>query len=188
VEDQRFYNLIALAAAVIVIGAFGIGYLGSSLEARGTPVAPPSATGTAPAPTIYLTINLNPLTGMPQYTPANFSVPRGLVNFVLTDYDSVMSWPGCTCNVTGTVNDIELLNNTPVSAIPASNVAHTFTIYALGLMVLSPGMSTITFAVDFDETGAFPWECVAPCGTGGVPFTTPPMGSAGYMSGTVTVG
>jgi len=35
--------------------------------------------------------------------------------------------------------------------------------------------------------GTFLWFCMAPCGTGSDPYDSPPMGVAGYMTGTMTI-
>jgi hypothetical protein len=189
-EDRTFFNSVALVAAAIVLVSFGVGYLGSALAPRATPSGP--GTGTAApgsgAPTvIYLTINANPITGTPQYTPANFTVPRGTVQFVITNYDVGDNWSGCTCRVSGTVGNVEQINGVTYSEVPSSDVSHTFTIPSLGENVAVPGESTVTFAIQFTSGGYFTWLCNAPCGAGDNPATTDPMGEAGFMAGTITV-
>jgi len=82
---------------------------------------------------------------------------------------------------------VEYINGTPVGRVPATNVAHTFNIPALGLQALTPGQSTVQFTIDVLHTGQYTWYCFAPCGTGANPYNTPPMGTTGYMTGTMTV-
>lgn len=179
-KDQEYYNLVAAGLAFAVVIVFLLSAVMST--AAHSTSSPASPSGPAH---VYLTVQMNPDTGMPQFSPANFTVPTGEVIFTILDYDSVMNWSGCTCNVTGTVGGTEAVNGTSYSTVPTSNVAHTFTIPSLGLNVLSPGGSTVTFTVDLTKTGALSWFCEDPCGANG--YTGAPMGVPGYMSGTMTV-
>jgi len=74
-----------------------------------------------------------------------------------------------------------------MSVVNDSTVAHTFPVGALGINALSPGESTVTFTLDLDTPGSYSWYCLAPCGAGSNPYSTPPMGDIGYMTGTMTV-
>ncbi len=176
-SDQRFYNTVAVVSVLVVLGAFAAAYYGSA-------VAPGAPSAGVPSQ-MYLTIVVNPRNGLAQYSPANFTVPAGVVDFTILDQDTPMVWNGCTCNVTGTVGGTESVNGTPRSVVSPANAAHTFTIPALGLNVILPGESTVTFSVDLHGTGSFAWLCTAPCGTHG--FSGPPMGVPGYMTGVMTV-
>jgi hypothetical protein len=182
-EDQTFYTVVALSAAVIVIATFGAGFLGAA-QGQGSASAPKAVGPTGPS-YLYLTIQLNPTTGMPQYSPANFTVLQGEVIVTISDFDTPVAWDGCTCNVTGTVGNTELVNGSATRDVSSANVAHTFTVPALGLNVLSPGESTIVFTAYFNATGVFQWFCEDPCGADGV--TGAPMGTNGYMQGALTV-
>ncbi len=152
--------------------------------------APAANSGSAPSgPVSYvnLSININPLNGWPQYTPANFTVPTGLVEITIVDNDSPTNWSECPCPVGGTIGGVEYINGTSVGRVSSDNVAHTFNIPVLGLQVLSPGQATVRFMIDVIHPGEYIWYCFAPCGTGTDPYTTPPMGVQGYMTGTMTV-
>jgi hypothetical protein len=151
------------------------------------PVPSAAASPALPVDYVNLTISINPLNGWPQYSPANFSVPAGTVVFTITDQDSPMNFTPCPCVVTGTERSIELINGTPVHFVSSSNVAHSFGIPNLGLNVYSPGLSVVQFTVDLINPGSFEWFCFVPCGAGPDPYSTPPMGVAGYMTGTMTV-
>lgn len=179
-SDQTFYNVTAGVAILVVMASFTAAYVGGSS-------APPAPTAGAPPPTsyAYLTITVNPNNGMPQFSPANFTVSPGTVEFTIIDQDSEAAWPGCVCNVTGTVGGVEQINDTAVSEVSSANAAHTFTITSLGLNVISPGNGTITFSVTLSTAGAYTWTCLAPCGGSG--YTGAPMGVAGYMTGTMWV-
>jgi uncharacterized membrane protein YphA (DoxX/SURF4 family) len=151
---------------------------------------PASSSGPgAPSTVAYenLTINLNLTNGWPQYTPANFTVPTGRVVFTITDNDSAVSWSQCPCVVSGTDGSVERVNGSVEHVVPSSNVAHTFNIPNLGLAVYSPGQSVVQFTVDLVNPGTFTWFCTMPCGAGVNPYTTPPMGTPGFMTGTLTV-
>ena len=153
------------------------------------PVAPASTTNTPTGPVDYvnLTVSINPLNGWPQYSPANFTVSAGVVVFTITDQDAPMNFTPCPCVVTGTERSIEFINGTPTHLVSSDNVAHSFGIPNLGLNVYSPGLSTVQFTVDLINPGTFEWFCFVPCGTGADPYSTPPMGVAGYMTGTMTI-
>jgi plastocyanin len=181
VKDQEYYNLVAGGMAFGVV----------LLVVVWTAVAAAANTGGSTAaqssgPTyMYLTIQLNPETGTPQYSPANFTVPAGNVIFTIADYDSAVNWSGCPCNVSGTVGNTETVNGTSYSEVPNSNVAHTFTIPSLHVNVLSPGSSVLTFELDLTQPGTYTWYCEMPCGADG--FSGDPMGEPGFMTGTMTV-
>ncbi len=148
----------------------------------------PSSPGTGPTTYVNLTVILNQTNGWPQYVPANFTVPTGTVVFTITDQDSPMNWTQCPCVVSGTPGDTELVNGTPAHVVSSANVAHTFNVPKLGLAIYSPGLSVVQFTVRLLTPGSFQWFCLAPCGTGSNPYSTPPMGTPGFMTGTLTVG
>lgn len=178
-RDQTYYNVtagvIALAAVACAVGTIGVQLASPPSEARAGTVS-----------YLNLTIAVNSTTGWPQYSPANFSLPSGTVEVTIADHDMPMSWTGCACEVTGTVGGVETVNGAAESVVPSSNVAHTFTIGAFGLNVLSPGGSVVTFSLDLPSAGTYVRYCMAPCG-GGDPYGSPPMGTPGYMTGTMTV-
>ncbi len=180
-KDREYYNLVAagLAFSVVVLLLVWTG-----VTASANANAPPSPASSGPAH-MYLTVQVNPVNGQPQYSPANFTVPHGVVLFTILDFDAPVAWSGCPCNVTGTVGGTESVNGTPMSDVPSTNIAHTFTIPDLNLNVVSPGMSTVTFTVDLASPGVYTWVCVDPCGSDG--YSGAPMGVPGYMSGTMTV-
>jgi hypothetical protein len=179
-RDQDYYNLVAAVAALSVIG-FGMGALSSA------PSSVDPSPGSPNVSYLNLSITLNATTGWPQYSPANFSVPIGTVLVTIVDQDMPMAWTGCSCNISGTVGNVESINGTTVSVANDSNIAHTFTVGALGINVLSPGQSTVAFTLDLATPGTYEWFCIAPCGAGTDPYNTPPMGTVGYMTGTMTV-
>jgi uncharacterized membrane protein YphA (DoxX/SURF4 family) len=166
--------------------SFGMGF--GLLAAFPVHSGPPA--GSPPAGPVYfvnLSIGVNPVNGWPQYTPANFSVPTGRVTFTITDHDAPMTWTGCPCPVSGTLGGVETINGTTTGIVPAANVAHSFNIPVGGVQVFSPGLSVVKFTVDFTRTGTLLWYCFVPCGVGADPYTSPPMGVAGYMTGTISV-
>ncbi len=182
VKDQTYYNLVAGVLALGVVTML-VAWTGMTVSA-GANASGASGTSAGPAH-MYLTVQVNPNSGEPQYSPANFTVPLGEVVFTIYDFDSAVSWGGCMCNVTGTLGNSETVNGTPTSDVSYTNAAHTFTITQLGLNVVSPGNSTVVFTVDFTSPGTYTWVCLDPCGADG--YTGEPMGVPGYMSGTVTV-
>jgi plastocyanin len=181
-KDHEYYNLVAggLAFGVVMLMVVWTAVAAASSGSSSAPEAPPAG-----AANMYLTIQINPENGMPQYSPANFTIPTGEVVFTIVDYDVAASWDGCTCNVTGTVGGTETVNGTSYAVVPSSDVSHSFDIPSLGLNVLSPGMSTVTFTLDVTQAGTYTWYCEMPCGADG--YTGDPMGEPGFMTGTMTV-
>jgi hypothetical protein len=177
-----------VALGVITLGAFAISIQANS--SHGSPAAPAAA-----APDyVYLTIAFNPMSGMDQFFPANFTVPsHTLVQFTIMNYDDgVNVVPLAAASVTGTVGgSASVLTGSPATAhlvttIPLSQLSHTFTIGLAGLNVPIPATdnistpNTIVFQAYFNESGALSWLCQAPCDEGS-------MAMVGYMSGIMTV-
>lgn len=183
----RRHSFLGTLVLGLLVGAL---LVGAGVFAMGATLSSPSPSGASSPPSttpfnLTLTVAMNPINGWPQYTPSNFSIPRGEVTITIVDDDVPMSFPGCNCNVTGTLGNVEYVNGTATHVVSNANVAHTFDVVSLGINVLSPAMSTVTFTAFFNQTGTFTWVCEAPCGsTGG---TAPPMGIPGYMTGTITV-
>lgn len=177
-------TLLTYAVAGTLL-SFGIGL--GLIAALPIPSTSTGAASAEPVAYVNLSITINGTTGWPQYSPANFTVPTGIIEFTIVDNDSPSNWSACSCDVHGTVGGVEKVNGTPMSAVPSSNVAHTFSIAALGLNVLSPGGSVVQFEVNILGPGQYRWFCLAPCGAGADPYGTPPMGTPGYMTGVMTV-
>jgi uncharacterized membrane protein YphA (DoxX/SURF4 family) len=179
--SSRTLFVYFVAGTLVSLGV-GIG-LTVAFPLQSSSSAPPAI-----GPTTYenLSVNVAP-NGWPQYTPSNFTIHTGLVVITIVDNDSSMNWSGCPCPVTGTVGGVEKINGTPLHIVPSDNVAHSFNVPALNLAVYSPGGATVQFSVDVTRTGELVWVCVVPCGTGADPYSTPPMGVPGFMTGTITV-
>ena len=176
-----FPRTVAIILAVGLVAALcAFTYLlGTQSASGGTPVTESGSV----IDYVNLTVQIIASSGAPQYVPANFSVRAGLVAITIADEDDVVSWSSCTCNVTGTVGGVEWLNGTAYHVMPNTNIAHTFTIGSLGLNVLSPGGQTVFFEAKF-PAGTYTWSCMAPCGSNG--YGGFPMGTPGYMTGTIT--
>ncbi len=119
--------------------------------------------------------------------------------------------------VRGTVGGTMLLNGRPISGVPASDVAHTFTLQSLpsnqpskyffvsvplvGVANTAPNAETIAghhyprpnvirFQFRTGAPGVYVWHCYDPCGTGLEGYQHGfggPMATTGYMSGTIKV-
>lgn len=170
-----------LLALGLIVAVCALSYQLGTASSAGTPAAPSGGV----VDYVNLTVVINASNGAPQYLPANFSVKAGLVAITIVDEDDAVAWSGCSCNVTGTVGGVEWLNGSPYHVMPSSNVAHTFTVGSLGLNVLSPGGQTVFFEAEF-PAGTYTWTCMAPCGSDG--YAGFPMGTPGYMTGTITAG
>lgn len=148
--------LIYVGLACMIVVAVALSLL-ASVELMEKPAA---KTGTD---YVTLTIANNPVNGLDQYFPANFTVESGVpVVITIVNYDTGAN---------------------PVPGLPA-NTSHTFTIASLGLNVPVPAApadnqpSVTTFDFTF-QPGHYTWVCLAPCDP--IAMETP-----GYMIGSVT--
>lgn len=132
------------------------------------------------------------------YTPSTMvSAPAdSLVSVTIRNFDlDATPLPAGSpyVRVQGTVGGVAYADGVAYSSLALMNVAHTFTVPALGLNVPIPGHSstrkryvTVTFQMRTGKAGAYAWRCFAPCGDG-------PDGQAGamaddlYMRGTLVV-
>lgn len=198
----------AVAVAVGLLGvAAGCGQITqpTSLDAQLLgPVGTPAAVTAVALP--HVSVNLSILTGKmlgkpgwPQYTPAEFTVPaHSLVTVTIRNFDSGQAQvPAAYLRVQGTVGgtiavahgvrgNVAVLPVTHLSAVAANDVAHTFTVPALGLNVPIPPASTVTFSFRTGAAGSYAWQCFAPCGTGPTGWSGA-MAALGYMQGHITV-
>ncbi len=93
--------------------------------------------------------------------------------------------------VSGTVTGTESVDGRTIRSVPNTQIAHTFTVVGLGLNLpipAAPAGGSVTVIARFvaQRSGAFVWQCYAPCGSG--PNS---MGGAmsvkGWMEGRVHV-
>jgi hypothetical protein len=148
-------------------------------------------TGTAH---VYLTVAYNPFTTLDEYFPANFTVPANVpVIITITNYDNgTNAVPSGFENVRGTVGGTETVTDATaadrsVTSVPATAVAHTFTIMSGGLNVNAPipaaqgtTPTVVTFTLQLSQAGLVSWHCMAPC-------DDQAMSTPGFMTGTITV-
>jgi hypothetical protein len=83
------------------------------------------------------------------------------------------------------------VNGVPGTSVTNANIAHTFTIAALGINVpitKAPegGVSTTVVTFTVGKSGTFGWACMTPCG-GGTDGMTGSMATKGWMKGNVIV-
>jgi hypothetical protein len=191
-NDSGWFSYVALGlAAAVVVGFFvGSAFSGAATAAPGS--GPSTGTGTD---YVNLTISWNPVSGLDEYFPANFTVPaHTLVIISITSYDNGTNpVPSAYSQVVGTVGGTEKIlrdgTSTTVSSVSASLIAHTFTIVSSGGIQLNaaipaaPSVSdplTVVFGTYFNTTGSATWQCMAPCDSGA-------MATPGLMTGTITV-
>jgi len=168
-----------------------IGLIGGAMLARPSSTPATATTGTAH---VYLTVAYNPYTGMDEYFPANFTVPANVpVIITITNYDNgTNTVPSYYASVRGTVGGTETVTDATaadatLTSVPATEVAHTFTIMSGSLDVNVPipaaqgtTPAVATFTLQFSQPGLINWHCMAPCD--GYAMSTP-----GFMTGTITV-
>ncbi len=151
------------------------------------------------------------------YCPStSFEVPpNSTITVVISNYDGATTLVNNFFRqVQGTIGDVELVNNKPVSEVDASDVAHTFDLqstpdsaYPLYVSVPLVGVADnaptpvtiagnsypkpniITFQFHTGPPGTYVWHCYDPCGADrDPPFGfTGAMSTTGYMAGTMKV-
>ncbi len=198
---------LALAALVAVLGGLGVsvvavagvatGVHAGAARLAGSKSDPPRSGRTVAESMEIQTGKMDGKPGWPRYTNAFWSVRRGdTVVLRITSYDdgtAPLEGPqaGLFDRVQGTLGGTETVGGRPVSSIPNGDVAHTFTVPALGLNVpipVAPKGGSVTVVARFvpERTGVFVWQCYAPCGTG-MNAMGGAMSTMGWMEGKVTV-
>jgi hypothetical protein len=181
-----------LGVAVAVVAALA-GGVGSA--ARALASAPPS-----PRPvhaTVVLSTEIvNGPHGWPEYRPATFRVRLGetVVLRIRSFDDGTAPLTGAEARfdaVSGTVGGTELVDGRARRVVPDEDVAHTFTVVALGLNLPVPAAPTggsvlVVARFVVSRVGSFVWQCYAPCGTGAFSMGGP-MATPGFMEGTFQV-
>jgi hypothetical protein len=133
---------------------------------------------------------------------ANITLPaQRLIELVIISYDTPTPPPAQYSNVRGTVGGkMYLINGTAasmgtpeswgaeVSSVPTDEIAHTFTILALGINIPVVGGDTEIAFLYLNQTGTFTWQCYTPCGFPNVNGGwSGAMVTPGWMTGEVTV-
>lgn len=137
--------------------------------------------------------------GWPQLVPADLTLPaHATVVLTITSYDEGSAPLGSASSpfleVTG---GSETANGVSISAVPNTQIAHTFTVPGLGLNAPIPAATTapkgqpltpeiVVFTFKTGAAGSYTWRCETPCGSGPKGMGGP-MDTKGYMMGTVTV-
>jgi hypothetical protein len=145
--------------------------------------------------------------------PAN-----SLVTMTILEYDTATTLHNSFFDkVRGTLGGTMSLNGSPIAGVPASDVAHTFTLQSLpnnapgqylflsvplvGVASTAPNAVTIAghpypkpnvirFQFRTGAPGTYIWHCYDPCGTGLGGYQHGfggPMATTGYMAGTLAV-
>ena len=136
---------------------------------------------------------------------ANISLPiNRLIELTIMNYDdgnANLTSPGYM-NVQGTTNGtITYINNSnvnssqgskgivvtgglTVNSVPASDIAHTFTIPSLGINIPVPVSSTVTAFIKIDKAGTYTWLCETVCGSGATGLEGA-MSTPGWMTGDI---
>lgn len=169
-----FVGLGASVAAVAGI-ADGVRVASGQLASSRTPASPFVGTPVTESMTI-LTGKEDGRPGWPRFTHATWSVHAGQVVTVrITSHDDgtapLMGSQTMYDTVEGTVGGTETVDGRAVRTVATENIAHTFTVVALGLNLpvpAAPTGGTVTVVARFVPklTGSFVWQCYAPCGSG----------------------
>ncbi len=132
--------------------------------------------------------------GQPQFSPSDLNIKKGAkvtLTIVSTDTGNAPLPTGLTQydNVQG---GTETVDGTSVTNVPNDNVAHTFSVPALGLNAVIPVVpsgktsTTVVFTFTANKAGTYTWKCLAPCGSGSDGMSGP-MATMGWMEGNFVV-
>ncbi len=132
--------------------------------------------------------------GWPRYVPAFWSAPAHstvILTIICHDHGTAPLMMTQDDKVSGTLGNVETIDGTVEQHVPNNQIAHTFTVPALGLNLpipAAPAGKTITVRAEIPlhNAGSYAWQCMAPCGTGTMGMQGP-MVTPGYMQGTLTV-
>lgn len=187
-----------MATGILMLAVVGV----YTTHVAGAPHAQ-AATTDRPAATVDLTIvtGLGRTGDWPAFVPSAIRVPaHATVKFTVTNLDDATAVPAQFGMVRGTVGNtatVAAINPKAPNVVgqarvitsldPNTQVGHTFTILSLGINVPIASQSVETFVIHTGAPGVYKWRCFDPCGMG-LSGWAGPMGAAGYMSGTLTVG
>ena len=158
-----------------------------------------STIGAQPA---YYVVGPNGLTSsatisLPAHRPIRlviFNYDDGNASLISPSYSSVNGTNGGTItyannaliNSTQAANGILIRGAQIVSSVSPADIAHTFTIPALGINVPVPVSSVVVATFTINTTGAFEWFCMTTCGSGSAGLGGA-MATPGWMTGAVSV-
>jgi len=210
------------ATAGIVVGfqsIRGLGYEPSAV-ARANKTGPSSATlalQTFPDSQVCHADAGAPQIDWVTYCPStHLEVPaNSVITVVISNYDGATTLANDYFRqVHGTVGDVELVNNKPMSGLDADKISHTFTLqsvpdtsYPIFVSVpiaavpddaptpvtingnSYPKPNIISFQFRTGPAGTYVWHCYDPCGEDREPpfGFSGAMSTTGYMAGTLTV-
>ncbi len=140
-------------------------------------------TGTAGAASAHVTVTMQLITnttgkfaGQPKITNSNWTVKKGetVTVRIINHDDGTAPLTGKYMKydmVSGTTTGKELVAGKSVKMVSDINIAHTFTVPALGFNMVIPAAPTgktnvIVATFVPKKTGTFVWHCYAPCGSG----------------------
>jgi len=128
--------------------------------------------------------------GWPAVAPSDITFAKGdTVELTIKEYDdapTALPAGSPSRTVAGGTMTVNAVAGTTVSN---ANIAHTFTIAALGINVPltkapTDGVSTTVFTFTVNKAGSYTWSCMTPCG-GGANGMTGSMATKGWMKGNV---
>lgn len=128
----------------------------------------------------------------PAMAPSDVTVAHG-DNVVLTikEYDDAPTALPAGSPYNAVAGGTLTVNGVATTTVSNANIAHTYSIPALGINVPlakapTGGVSTMVFTFKADKAGTYAWRCFTPCG-GGANGMTGSMATKGWMQGNLIV-
>jgi hypothetical protein len=131
--------------------------------------------------------------GWPAYAPSVLHAAKGdTVVLTIKEYDDAPTALPAGSPYNAVQGGTETVNGSPVTSVSNAQIAHTFTIPALGINIPLPkapkdGVSTVVFTFKVSQSGVFTWQCMTPCG-GGSSGMGGAMAKYSWMKGHLIVG
>jgi hypothetical protein len=131
--------------------------------------------------------------GWPAYVPSILHVATGdTVVLTIKEYDDAPTALANGSPYNAVQGGTETANGSPVTSVSNAQIAHTFTIPALGINIPLPkapkdGVTTVVFTFKATRAGDFTWQCMTPCG-GGSNGMGGAMAKYAWMKGHLIVG
>lgn len=109
----------------------------------------------------------------PAFAPATLHAAVGdTVVLTIKEYDDAPTALPDGSPYNAVKGGTETVDGAPVTSVSNTDIAHTFTITALGINAPLPkapdgGVATVVFTFKLTQAGDFTFQCMTPCGSGG---------------------
>ncbi len=177
IEKSSRFRFLKVLFTVGILAIFGVALNACSSNSTNASSSGSQSTASAKPVTVNLTLETGKMdgkSGWPKFVPSSVTIPANAeVTLKIVSYDDGAAplLTGMTqyANVQG---GTETIDGSSVTSVPNANVAHTFTVPAIGINAVIPAVAsgqtttTVIFKFKTSKKGTYVWHCYAPCGSG----------------------